>query len=186
MKKNRIRRSDYNRVLITETTPFETPIIFSNDGLYDQIAALDSAGHVQSTVIKSLVLHAGISKPPSSTIPYTYKIKKDSKSFRRLALLHPASQWKARVFYEKYEQLIIHYCSISPASIRAPKTVASSFYSKSSWENLNKYKTGSIALDGLDRYVKHAPSFFRIEDTIACINSSIRGIISHWKKGFLF
>jgi len=160
MKKNRIRRSDYNRVLITETTPFETPIIFSNDGLYDQIAALDSAGHVQSTVIKSLVLHAGISKPPSSTIPYTYKIKKDSKSFRRLSLLHPASQWKARVFYEKYEQLIIHYCSISPASIRAPKTVASSFYSKSSWENINKYKTGSIALDGLDRYTKHAPSFF--------------------------
>ena len=160
MKKNRIRRSDYNRVLITETTPFETPIIFSNDGLYDQIAALDSAGHVQSTVIKSLVLHDGISKTPSSTVPYTYKIKKDSKSFRRLALLHPASQWKARVFYEKYEQLIIHYCSISPASIRAPKTVASSFYSKSSWENINKYKTGSIALDGIDRYAKHAPSFF--------------------------
>ncbi|MFH2345351.1 antiviral reverse transcriptase Drt3b [Enterobacter cloacae] len=160
MKKNRIRRSDYNRVLITETTPFETPIVFSNDGLYDQIATIDGAGHVQSTVIKSLVLHAGISKPPSSTIPYTYKIKKDSKSFRRLALLHPASQWKARIFYEKYEQLIVHYCSISPASIRAPKTVASSFYSKSSWENINKYKTGSIALDGLDKYVKHAPSFF--------------------------
>ncbi|TFL15343.1 RNA-directed DNA polymerase [Pusillimonas caeni] len=160
MKKNRIRRSDYNRVLITETTPFETPIIFSNDGLYDQIATLDSAGLVQSTVIKSLIFHEGVGKPPSSTIPYTYKIKKDSKSFRRLALLHPASQWKARIFYEKYEQLIIHYCSISPASIRAPKTVASSFYSKSSWENLNKYKTGSVAIDGIDKYVKHAPSFF--------------------------
>lgn len=116
MKKNRIRRSDYNRVLITETTPFETPIVFSNDGLYDQIAALDSVGHVQRAVIKSLVLYEGVSKPPNSTIPYTYKIKKDSKSFRRLALLHPASQWKARIFYEKYEQLIIHYCSISPAS----------------------------------------------------------------------
>lgn len=160
MKKNRIRRSDYNRVLITETTPFETPIVFSNDGLYDQIAALDKVGHVQSAVIKSLVLHEGVSKPPNSTIPYTYKIKKDSKSFRRLALLHPASQWKARLFYEKYEQLIIHYCSISPASIRAPQTVASSFYSKSSWENINKYKTGSVALDGLDKYAKHAPSFF--------------------------
>ena len=160
MKKNRIRRNDYNRVLITETTPFETPIIFSNDGIYDQIAALDSAGHVQSTIIKALVLHEGVTKTPSSTIPYTYKIKKDSSSFRRLALLHPASQWKARIFYEKYEQLMIHYCSISPASIRAPKTVASSFYSKSSWENINQYKTGSIVLDELDRYTKHAPSFF--------------------------
>jgi len=160
MKKNRIRRSDYNRVLVTETTPFETPIVFSNDGLYDQIAALDKAGDVQGSVIRALVLFEGIGKPPSSTIPYTYKIKKDSKSFRRLALLHPASQWKVRLFYEKYEQLIIHYCSISPASIRAPKTVAGSYYSKSSWENINKYKTGSVALDGLDKYVKHAPSFF--------------------------
>lgn len=160
MKKNRIRRSDYNRVLITETTPFETPIVFSNDGLYDQIAVLDKVGHVQRTVIKALVLCEGVNKPPNSTIPYTYKIKKDSKSFRRLALLHPASQWKVRLFYEKYEQLMIHYCSISPASIRAPKTVAGSYYSKSSWENINKYKTGSVALDGLEKYVKHAPSFF--------------------------
>lgn len=160
MKKNRIRRSDYNRVLITETTPFETPIIFSNDGLYDQIAALDKAGEVQRAIIRTLVLGEGISKLPNSTVPYTYKIKKDSKSFRRLALLHPSSQWKVRLFYEKYEQLIIHYCSISPASIRAPKKVAGSYYSKSSWENINKYKNGSIALDDLDKYVKHAPSFF--------------------------
>lgn len=160
MKKNRIRRSDYNRVLITETTPFETPIVFSNDGLYDQIGALDSMGSVQRTVLRSLVLYEGVNRPPYSTIPYTYKIKKDSKSFRRLALLHPASQWKVKSFYEKYEQLIIHYCSISSLSIRAPKSVASSFYSKSSWENINKYKTGSIALEGTDRYAKHAPSFF--------------------------
>ncbi len=160
MKKNRIRRSDYNRVLITETTPFETPIIFSNDGLYDQIGALDRVGCVQRNIINSLILYEGVNKSPNSTIPYTYKIKKDSKSFRRLALMHPASQWKVRVFYEKYEQLMIHYCSVSPASIRAPKAVASSYYSKSSWENIHKYKTGSIVLEGADRYAKHAPSFF--------------------------
>lgn len=160
MKKNRIRRSDYNRVLITETTPFETPIIFSNDGLYDQIGALDRVGCVQRNIINSLILYEGVNKSPNSTIPYTYKIKKDSKSFRRLALMHPASQWKVRVFYEKYEQLMIHYCSVSPASIRAPKAVASSYYSKSSWENIHKYKAGSIVLEGTDRYAKHAPSFF--------------------------
>lgn len=160
MKKNKIRNSDYKRVLITETIPFETPIIFSNDGLYDQITALDDREReVQRFIIKALVLYE-VDNSPSSTIPYTYKIKKDSKSFRRLFLLHPASQWKIKEFYEKYEQLIIHYCSISPASIRAPKTVVSSFYSKSCWENINKYKTGTIALDSLDKYSKHAPSFF--------------------------
>jgi len=160
MKRNRIRRSDYNRVLITETIPFETPIVFSNEGIYDQIAALDKVGYVQRTIIKALVLCEGVNRTPSSTIPYTYKIKKDSKNFRRLALLHPNSQWKVRLFYEKYEQLIIHYCSISPASIRAPKTIANSYYLKNSWENINKYKTGSVALENIDKYAKHTPSFF--------------------------
>lgn len=160
MKKNRIRRNDYNRALITETAPFETPIVFSNDGLYDQIASLESAGEIQRTIIRALVLGEIPLKQPNCTIPYTYKIKKNSREMRRLALLHPASQWRLRKFYEKYEQLIIHYCSISPASIRAPKKVAGSYYSKSSWENINQYKTGVIAVEGLDRFAKHAPSFF--------------------------
>lgn len=160
MKRYKIHRSDYNRVLITETAPFETPIVFSNDGIYDQIASLENAGEVQRSIISALVFHETHGKTPNSTIPYTYKIKKDSNSYRRLALLHPASQWKIRVFYEKYEQLIVHYCSISPASIRAPKKIAGSYYSRSSWENINQYKTGSVSIDGLDQYAKHAPSFF--------------------------
>src|SRR5699024_5403776 len=100
MKRNKIQRSDYNRVLITETTPFETPIIFSNDGLYDKIAKLNNSGDIYKIIIKALVFGNNINKPPKSTIPYTYKIKKDSNSFRRLALLHPSSQWKIRLFYE--------------------------------------------------------------------------------------
>lgn len=47
MKKNLIKRNDYNRVLITETLPFETPIIFSNDGLYEQVSSLEQASDVQ-------------------------------------------------------------------------------------------------------------------------------------------
>ncbi|MNV12023.1 reverse transcriptase [compost metagenome] len=160
MKINKIRRTNYNRVLITETNPFETPIIFSNDGIYDHISKIENLDHVHGQIIRALVQFNGINGAPHSTIPYTYKIKKDSLNFRRLALLHPASQWKVKCFYEKYEQLIIHYCSLSPASIRAPKAVAGSYYSKSSWENISKYKTGSIALDGIDKYAKHAPSFF--------------------------
>lgn len=160
MKINTIRRTDYNRVLITETNPFETPIIFSNDGIYDHISNIDKLDHVHGTIIRALVLFSGIQGSPNSTIPYTYKIKKDALSFRRLALLHPASQWKIKCFYEKYEQLIIHYCSLSPASIRAPRGVAGSYYSKNSWENISKYKTGSVAVDGMDKYAKHAPSFF--------------------------
>lgn len=158
MKKNLIKRSDYNRVLITETLPFETPIVFSNDGLYEQVSSLDQANNIQKTIIQALVLGEG--HPAYPTIPYLYKVRKNAQEFRRLALLHPTSQWKVRDFYEKYEQLILHYCSVSPASIRAPRQIAGSYYNKSSWENINQYKNGAVAIDTLDRYVKHTPSFF--------------------------
>lgn len=160
MKKNLIKRSDYNRVLITETLPFETPIIFSNDGLYEQVNSLEQANDIQRILIQALVLGEGHPKTIYSTVPYQYKVKKNSQEFRRLALLHPSSQWVIRNFYEKYEQLILHYCSISPASIRAPRRIAGSYYNKSAWENINQYKNGGVMIDTLDRYVKHTPSYF--------------------------
>ena len=158
-KKNRIKRSDYDRVLITETLPYETPIIFSNDGLYQRIKSFENKSNIQDVLTAALVF-GDENKKTNPTIPYLYKIKKNSTEFRRLALIHPLSQWKIRNFYKKYERLIIHYCSKSPSSIRSPEKIAGSFYNKSSWENLNQYKNDSATLSTNDRYVKHAPSFF--------------------------
>lgn len=155
-----IKRKDFNRVLVTETLPFETPIIFSNDGIYRLITDAQALGSVASTVVKALILGEGIRKPPNSTIPCLYKVRKGIDEFRRLALLHPISQWKIREFYEKFDQLIIYYCSVSSSSIRAPRGVAGSFYTKCSWENLNRYKNGSVTIDVQDKYVKHSPSYF--------------------------
>lgn len=160
MKTNLIKRKDYNRVLITDTLPFETPIIFSNDGLYDLLSSIETTDECLRVVVSALVFGTELPKPVYSTEPYLYKVKKNSQEFRRLALLHPSSQWQLRGFYEKYEQLMLHYCSISPASIRSPSRVAGSFYSKSSWENINQYKNGSVATTALDKYVKHTPSYF--------------------------
>lgn len=161
-KKILIKRSDYNRILITETLPFETPIIFSNDGLYNQIASIGATGKIHKRIVNTLVLGEEVPNQikVTSTSPYLYKIRKNSKEFRRLALLHPLSQWKMKCFYQKYEQLILHYCSRSPASIRSPHKVAGSFYNKTPWENLNQYKKGDVALTDLDLYVKHTPSYF--------------------------
>lgn len=161
-RKNRIKRKDYNRVLITETLPFETPIIFSNDGLYNQISSFETTNEIQKTIIKALVMGEVNTKTETTTatIPYLYKIRKNSKEYRRLALLHPFSQWQIKCFYQKYEQLMLHYCTVSPASIRSPRKIAGSFYSKSSWENINQYKASTVTLTSLDRRVKHTPSFF--------------------------
>jgi hypothetical protein len=159
VKKNIIKRSDYDRVLITETLPYETPIIFSNDGLYERVKNLPIASEFQRRLTKALVFGEG-GTPAKSTEPYLYKVRKNSLEYRRLALLHPASQWKIREFYRQYDRIILHYCAISPASIRAPKSVASTFYSKSSWENIYKYKEGKISSEGIDGYAKHTPSYF--------------------------
>lgn len=159
-KKNLIKRSDYDRVLITETLPYETPIIFSNDGLYDRIKNIDNSSDFVKKLVETIVLGKGTNVKNDVTKPYLYKIRKNILEFRRLALLHPASQWKIREFYHEYNKLILYYCSKSPASIRSPKAIASSFFSKGSWEDIYKYKTGTVATDTLDGYAKHTPSFF--------------------------
>ena len=55
-KINRIKRSDYNRILVTETLPYETPIIFSNDGLYSRLLNIEAEDEIQKTLLKALVL----------------------------------------------------------------------------------------------------------------------------------
>ena len=159
-KKNLIKRSDYDRVLITETLPYETPIIFSNDGLYDRVKNIDNSSDFTRKIVEAIVFGKGSNLKNEVTRPYLYKVRKNILEFRRLALLHPTSQWKIREFYCEYNKLILYYCSKSPASIRSPKTIASSFFSKGSWEDIYKYKTGVVATDTLDGYAKHTPSFF--------------------------
>jgi hypothetical protein len=159
-KENKIRKRDYSRVLVTETLPYETPIIFSNDGLYSTVSSVASSSALMQSLVNTLVFAKSPPKPPSSTVPFSYKIRKNSLEMRKLSLLHPASQWKIKEFYQQYEKLIIEHCSRSPASIRAPKKIASTFYSKKSWENIHKYKTGKVAEEATDRFTKHSPSYF--------------------------
>lgn len=155
----RINKSDYSRVLLTDTLPYETPIVFSNDGLYSRIREIDSTHPIQRTLIRQLVCGEG-EKRDDATVPYVYKIRKDSNELRRLALVHPRSQWRIKEFYQKYEHLIIYHCAQSPASIRSPKKISGSFFFKSSMENLNQYKDTSIPTLPTEEYTKNSPAFF--------------------------
>ena len=81
MKKiNRIKKSDYNRILITETLPYETPIIFSNDGLYSRVMNLETVDDVQKTFLKALVFSEGVPKDAKTTAPYYYKVSVASRT----------------------------------------------------------------------------------------------------------
>lgn len=157
----RIDRHDFDRALITEVLPYETPVIFDNESCYERIKSISTYPKIERRVLEAILLHEGDGiSVPHSTIPYSYKIRKSSLSYRRLSLMHPASQWKVREFYEKYESLIIHYCSCSPVSIRAPYKVLSKYYVKNKLQNLHLYKSDSKSLGKDENLTKNSPSYF--------------------------
>jgi hypothetical protein len=121
-----VKRGDHERVLITETLPFETPIIFSGDGFYTRIKKSPSSGKIHSDLVDMLVLRKG-SNQARVTIPFSYKVRKGVSDFRGLAALHPSALWDVRRFYEQYDEWMIYECSRSPISIRAPFKVSGSF-----------------------------------------------------------
>ena len=154
----KIKKHDYNRVLVTETVPYETPLIFSNDGLYNISNSSLDENSVLGIVFNRLVLAHGRKK--YYTIPYQYKIRKNLLDFRRLSVVHPISQWEMKNFYQAHESLICYYCSGSQFSIRAPQRTAGVFYYKNSWENIGKYKRSAVEELGADKRNKHSSSFF--------------------------
>jgi hypothetical protein len=159
-----VKRNDFNRVLVTEVLPYETPIVFSTDGLYRQVLSSHKPPSVQARLFEIFVL--GKIKPPGKHYnedlrkPYFYKIRKGLSDFRTLGIVHPRSQWDIRNFYEEYEALILYYCSLSPYSIRAPRRQTTSFFVPNSISQSNRVKTGDITLHKHDSFLQYSPSFF--------------------------
>jgi hypothetical protein len=154
-----VKRGDHERVLITETLPFETPIIFSGDGFYTRIKKSPSSGKIHSDLVDMLVLRKG-SNQARVTIPFSYKVRKGVSDFRGLAALHPSALWDVRRFYEQYDEWMIYECSRSPISIRAPFKVSGSFYEKGDADAVNQFKQGQIITADIDSRSRYNPSYF--------------------------
>ncbi|MCU8083099.1 antiviral reverse transcriptase Drt3b [Shewanella sp. SM23] len=120
MNKSNVDYLDENRVIATELTPFETPLVFSNEGFYKNVKSKIPSGFLNS--ILSL-------KKDGYTIPYSFKIDKDENSERRLALIHPGLQIDFVSFYDKYKFRMIESCDFSGCSLRRPIKLASKYYS---------------------------------------------------------
>lgn len=102
------------RGLLTETLPYEVPVIFSNDLLY--------ASLVKPSAVPSIgrLVGAMRSKLARFSIPYTYRIAKDDARFTSLSIIHPNHQLNINDFYEIYRQSILDYCGKSEATLRRP------------------------------------------------------------------
>lgn len=158
--KNRVkvRKSDKFRSIVTETSPAETPIIFSNDGFYLRaIKNASTSSGLAESVFNSLIKQEGSNL---WHIPYSYKIKKSILSHRQLSVPHPGSQWRTMEFYSGYSSLIINYTSKSRSSLRAPKSIAASFYVRGENEGISRYKRSQVSIDALDKHLSHSPSYF--------------------------
>lgn len=162
MKHNiKIDKKDFLRALLTDTSPNDVPLIFSNDGLYINLNSIKKKNPIfnvmQKLIIRGNDNNSIINIKP--TIPFKYNIKKDEHKLRTLSLIHPASQYTYAVIYKNYANIVNYLCSLSEVSIRAPIKIANSFYLKDGHIN-NKYKEINIETIKDEVKRKHASSFF--------------------------
>lgn len=108
-------RINKHEVILTDTIPYELPIIVSNNGFYRIIKGIVHGSETYQNFIDAIIL-----EHRDFTIPFRYNIIRDSDSVRTLSLLHPYSQLQIADFYDRYEQLIFEYAARSPFSIRYP------------------------------------------------------------------
>lgn len=155
----KVRRTDRFRALLTDTLPFETPLCFPARLIYE-IVKQHTLGATKFLDVAAGICYPKKAQKSSGTTPYKYKVRKSIGDFRRLWLLHPSAQVALTELYESYAPLIIHYCSRSRSSIRAPNKVAGSYFEKGNFENIHKYRSGAVALEPHDFGSRHAPSYF--------------------------
>lgn len=164
-------KKDYFRALLSDTLPFDTPIIFSNDGLYLNVKKLETKRHLLSDpvfeIYKKIINPlkeepANTSKKQKQSSPYKYKIIKDSYNFRSLSLIHPRAQINYCEFYQNFSSVIIHNIAKSNFSIRKPIKVSSSFYIDCNKKNKEKgkYKKSAITNINTELKQKYSSSYF--------------------------
>ena len=154
----RLNHSDVWRTLLTDTAPFEVPIIFSNDGFNKNLLEYESRSLALKKLINALVLSSR-----KFTIPWRYNIVRDTEGVRTLSLLHPSGQVELARFYNHYDQLICEYGQKSPFSIRKPTKIGASFFSQSTFSEKNKYKNTSVDVSQIDRLLRNPASYFSYE-----------------------
>lgn len=136
---NKINQDDTLRVLATEVTPFETPLLFSNTGFYKNYKEKEN--------IPSFLVGLIEQKQSDYSIPFSFKIDKDVNSYRVLSLIHPSLQIDIASFYEAFSSRILNSCSISEFSIRHPSKKASRYYTSEYIYTEEHLKSNSVELD---------------------------------------
>ena len=154
---SKVNTDDKYRVILTETLPYELPLIFDNKGLYDFYKEYE--GKIGS--LPELLSKALIPEINTTSIPYMFQISKGYESYRELYLVHPSNQRMIVKFYDKYRDLILFYVNKSRFSLRYPKKVTSSVYkNKGKEEFYNLLAHDGVDVAGNDIYQRLSSTYF--------------------------
>jgi Reverse transcriptase (RNA-dependent DNA polymerase) len=126
------------RPLLTETLPYELPVIFGNEGLY-----YGRSKNISSEATS--VLENIFSKADKVTIPYNYSIRKDSSRQTLLSMIHPLLQLEFCDFYAQYENALLDQCRRSQFSLRHPAALAAVYVAKTKNDEVT-HKVGQVEL----------------------------------------
>lgn len=127
LAKGNLHRSDHLRALVTDTSPGDIPIIFSNDGLYNNCKGRSSGNTHQWELIDRILI-----PERSYTVPYRYNILRSGGKARRISLIHPASQLEVCNFYRDFGHLVCYYSRKSQVSIRSPRKIGQTYFIRGS------------------------------------------------------
>lgn len=126
------------RPLLTETLPYELPVIFGNEGLY--YGRSKNISPEATSVLENI-----FSKADKVTIPYNYSIRKDSSRQTLLSMIHPLLQLEFCDFYAQYENALLDQCRRSQFSLRHPAALAVVYVAKTKNDEVI-HKVGQVEL----------------------------------------
>lgn len=132
------------RALLTETLPFELPIIFTNEYRYLALATPPTDANISPYWLALRATAGG--RAQAYTVPYQYVIRKERAGTTTLSLIHPEHQVRVAQFYHDYAETLIATCAVSRTSLRYPATIAR-IYSSTELERHATRKTGEVHVE---------------------------------------
>jgi hypothetical protein len=151
---NRLQKSFVYRSVLTDTLPYEVPVIFSNDRFH---ASLSAPPDGALEPIFSRLLDGR----PSYTVPYNYSIWKDATRKTTLSIVHPLMQKSVAEFYELHNSGMLSHCARSKFSLRKPVALASP-YAKEIDRDDDRDKSGipQLLAEAGEADMAHMSSYF--------------------------
>ena len=119
-KLEKIDQGDLFRFLLTDVTPYETPLRFGFSRLHQAIRRNELSDEARLILL-------GPTTKSGPFEPYLYEVYVKDDKVRNLGIFHPHSFYKIRNIYEKHGLDVVSMCRKSDWSLRSPFGIAKTY-----------------------------------------------------------